>query len=376
MKNIEVIQEGFVFDNKLPQLRSRHGYFPGLAMLEDGTLLSSFVVGEAFESVDLTTVLAKSRDNGRTWEIAGPVLDKSKSEIPVSDMLKITYAGNGRLIAAGYCFPRKDAGLPIGNPETGGVLDDEVICIESYDYGSSWSEVKKIDTSLKGPVEASAPVVLLKNGWLAAPVANFPKWDGKFQEPPCGRLLISRDNGKTWNDGSITMRFEERPVTVYEQRMCQLEDGRIAVIAWNEDIDSGKRLPNHFTISEDNGVTFLQPKSTGIMGQTSSVISLGGSRVLAFHCIRRDTDKPGIYAYIVDLSKGEWDILCEERVWGPAIQLNASRNMAEIFSCLRFGQPSAIPAGGNEFINEFLMVNWVIEDGQGKIAFRRLRIDL
>jgi len=372
MYTIKVIEEGFVFDNPLPQLKSRHGYFPSVTMLDDGSLIASFVMGEAFESLDLTTMLAKSGNGGKTWETAGSILDKSKSEIPVSDMLKITNAGGGKLIAAGYCFPREDSGLPIGNPKTGGVLDDEVIYLESYDCGNSWTQPLKIDTSFSEPVEASAPVAVLKNGWLASPIANFPKWNGMFEQGPCGKLLLSVDGGKTWNDDAVTMRFPEGNVSVYEQRMCQLDDGRIVVIAWNEDIKSGKRLPNHFSISVDNGCTFSQPKSTGIMGQTSSILPVGGDRILAFHCIRRDTDRPGIYAYIVDLSKGQWDILCEERVWEPKMPLKALCNMAEIFTFLKFGQPSAIPVGDSDF----LMVNWVIEDGQGRVAWRRLHTDL
>lgn len=372
MCTIKVIEEGLIFDNPLPQLRSRHGYFPNLTMLDNGEIIAAFVMGEAFESVDLTTMLAKSVDGGRTWEISGPILDKSEYKVPVSDMLKITDTGNGRLIAAGYCFPRPDSDLPIGNPQTGGLLDNKVIFAESSDFGDTWSEAKIIKTSFNEPVEASAPITVLRNGWLATPITNFPKWNGTYEQAPCGKLLISTDHGKSWRDDSITMSFSEGAVTVYEQRMCQLEDGKIVVVAWNEDMISGKRLPNHFVISEDSGLTFSKPKSTGVMGQTSSVLSLGNNKILALHSIRRDTDRPGIYAYIVDLSKGEWDILYQERVWEPKQALNASGKMADIFSHLKFGQPSAIHIGENQY----LMVNWVIEEGQGKIAWRKLQISM
>ena len=40
----------------------------------------------------------------------------------------------------------------------------------------------------------------------------------------------------------------------------------------------------------------------------------GGEKLLALHAKRRDTDRPGIYGYIVDLSGGNWNIEEEKRV--------------------------------------------------------------
>ena len=44
--------------------------------------------------------------------------------------------------------------------------------------------------------------------------------------------------------------------------------------------------------------------------------------------------------------------------------------MTEMFTALRFGQPSLVQL--NE--GEFLAVHWAIEEGQGKILAHRLRI--
>jgi sialidase-1 len=371
MYAIETIDEGVIFDNPLPQLKSRQGYFPNIVSTDSGRLIAAFTVGEAMESVDSATVISESTDEGKTWKMISSVIDKTGHKVPLSDCMKITYAGGSKLLALGYAFSRPDERLPLGNPQTGGLLDDQVIYTESNDLGLSWEISRKIETTFGSHVEASAPVTILKNGWYAAPIANFPNWDGTFEHDPCGRFLVSKDKGRTWDDSSLTMRFPEGHVSAYEQRACQLGSGDIVVISWNEDLKTGKRLPNHYCISSDNGRTFTEPKSTGIMGQTASVMSFGGNRVLALHCRRRDTDKPGIYAYIADLSRGEWDILSEKKVWAPALPMAAMSNMAEVFSFIRFGQPSAIPLGKNVY----MMVNWVIEDGQGKIAWHKLRIE-
>ena len=52
MFNISVVDTGILFENDLPHLRSRHGYFPGVVKISDGILMAAYVAGEAFESVD------------------------------------------------------------------------------------------------------------------------------------------------------------------------------------------------------------------------------------------------------------------------------------------------------------------------------------
>lgn len=90
-------------------------------------MLASFVIGEAFESVDLTTVLSKSNDGGKTWIYLGPIYDKSRVGVTVSDFLKITNTGGGKIIAFGYEYLRENPELPIGNPQTGGVLESRIV---------------------------------------------------------------------------------------------------------------------------------------------------------------------------------------------------------------------------------------------------------
>ena len=105
---IEVIEDITIYDNPRPQVRSRHGIFPGLVELSGGELLNLFVLGEAFESPNSTTHVSRSRDGGRSWTLQGPLYDKSLDPVVTSDCLKATRLRDGRLIAVGYCFYRHD----------------------------------------------------------------------------------------------------------------------------------------------------------------------------------------------------------------------------------------------------------------------------
>ena len=74
---IEHVESHVIFENPKPMLRSRHGFFPGVVELLSGELLALLVIGEAFESVDLTTHVARSADGGRTWQLQGPVHERT-----------------------------------------------------------------------------------------------------------------------------------------------------------------------------------------------------------------------------------------------------------------------------------------------------------
>ena len=57
-------------------------------------------------------------------------------------------------------------------------------------------------------------------------------------------------------------------------------------------------------------------------------------------------------------------------IWEPGM-MKKNEKMAEVFSYLRFGQPSAIQLSDRSY----LMCHWVIiEDGNGKILWTKLNI--
>ncbi len=359
-----------IYENPLPQLKSRQSAFPWLCQCKDGTIIASHAIGEAFESVDGATYISKSKDGGKTWSEPTPMYDKSGLMPKITDYCKVTALPDGKIAALGYAYVREDESLPLGNPQTGGLLNDFVYFTTSDDGGESWSEMQKIDCAWGPHIEASAPITVLQDGSFITPITGFPKWDGAMTGDMCGRALRSYDNGKTWNDDTVCMDFKGRNVTCYEQRMCQLESGAIICIGWNEDTDKGCRLENHYTVSYDNGKTFCEPISTGIMGQASSVLAIGKEKFLALHAVRRDTDRPGIYGYIIDFSNKKWEVIDSIVVWEPVTPVMKDDKMAEIFAFLKFGQPGAIKLDDGSV----LMSHWYAQDGQYKTIATKIEL--
>jgi len=367
---MKILSSSIIYENPLPQLRSRQDAFPYLCECSDGTLACVHVIGEAFESVDGTSYISYSKDKGMTWSAPRAMFDKSRLSVPVSDCCKATALADGRLIAVGYAYLRSNPELPVGNPETGGLLDDFIFYSVSEDCGKTWSSMTPIPCSWGPHAEASAPLIVLKDGTLITPITGFPNWEGKMTGPLCGRALRSDDGGKTWNDFSVCMEFGDQPVTCYEQRMCQLDSGAIINIGWNENTATGERMENHYTVSYDNGKTWSKPLPTGIMGQASSVCAVGGERLLALHSLRRDTDRPGIYGCLVDFSDKTWKITDQCLLWEPDVPIQRNSKMAEIFAYLKFGQPGAIRLKDGTI----MMSHWYAQDGQYRTMASRLEL--
>ena len=360
----------YIFENPLPQLYAKGSAFPNVCELEPEHLIAAHQIGQAFESVDGTTYLSESLDGGRTWSAPQRVFPASENSRPMSDCAKISRLPDGRLALLGYTFYRDNPDLPLANPETGGLLDDEVFYAVSVDHGKTWTKKLMVPTTWNGHTEASAPLYILQDGSWATPIAPFPKWDGTFTSRVCGRLLRSTDQGKTWDDATVCMEFPGDGTTCYEQRMCQMRDGMLVVIGWNEDLKSGRLLNNHVTISTDNGKTFSLPIDTNIHGQASSILALDDTHVLSLHALRRDTDRPGIYACIADVSGGKWNAECVECIWEPQTPIVKNDKMAEIFAFLKFGQPGGVLLSDGSV----MMTHWVCEEGIYKTVATRLSI--
>lgn len=366
---MKVISGNYIYENPMPQLRAINSAFPFLCELPSGKILAAHQMGQAFESVDGTTFLSESTDGGLTWSKPWQMHDKSTETVPMNDTCKVSRLPDDRLIALGYQFFRENPDLPLSN-ELGGLLDDEIVFAISEDEGRTWSPRQSVPCAWGNHVEASAPITVLQDGSWAAPIAGFTKWDGTEAGRNCGRLLRSYDEGKTWNDDVICTAFPGDTVTCFEQRMCQLDDGTIVVISWNEDLKTGQRYNNHLTFSHDNGLSFSDPVPTGILGQTASILALGGTKVLTLHAVRRDTDRPGIYACIVDVAGDQWKLEEIECVWEPNSPMVKNLKAHAVFSFLKFGQPGCIRLSDGDILTS----HWLCEEGQYKTYCLRIRL--
>jgi sialidase-1 len=183
-------------------------------------------------------------------------------------------------------------------------------------------------------------------------------------------LLRSHDQGRTWNDRTTYFQNLGNPITPFEARICEMQDGRLVALVWAYDSAADRHLPNHVTVSHDEGYTWSGPVSTGHMGQASNLLWLGGDLLLTIHAHRGA--EIGIYVRLIDFAGDRWKPLAETVIYGGGSrpQTREGQQMVEMFQSLRFGQPSLLRLNNGDI----LAAHWSIEDGQGRIRAHRLQL--
>jgi sialidase-1 len=395
---IEYLETSILYENPRPHIRSRHGYFPGLAVLPSGDLIALFVVSEAFESADATTYIARSGDLGKNWSLEGPLRalcsagtaevgspdeqsgaggnrsfsppEHPEAGVPVSDYLKPSVIRNGTVIAIGYRFDRHDLEQGISVEETGGILSGDDIISFSVNEGKTWTRPQIILRSRPELYEISGPCIELQSGDLIAVAAPLKMPDGRNPSGQVGILLRSRDKGKKWTDNEIFFRAPAGNLTPFESRICEMQPGRLVSLVWAYDTFTDRHHPNHIAVSRDSGLTWTEPMNTGHWGQASNLIWLGGDHLMTIHAYR--AADPGIYVRLVDFSGDRWKPVEEKIIYGAGapLQTQPGQRMSEMFASIRFGQPSLLELPNGEI----LAAHWTVEDGQGKIRIHRLRV--
>jgi len=370
MTMIKYIEQHTIYENPNPYTRSRHGYFPGLVQLPSGELLALFVMGEAFESADSATCVSRSGNLGKTWELQGPLYDKSVDPFPISDYLKPQVLRDGTLIALGYRFHRRDPDERITIEQNDGILPGDDAVSFSRDEGRTWTVPRVIPHRTPELLEIPSRSLQLRSGDIVATAGLFKLSDGTNPSGQFGVLLRSTDYGQTWNDEVHFYESPTKTVAAWESHICEMQDGRLVTICWAHDVAAKRHLPNPVTVSHDNGYTWSDPIDTGHMGQSANLLWLGGERLMSIHCHRGE--KAGLYCRVIDFSKDQWKVLDEKMIWGTSMrqQTRDGQEFHEIAGALRMGQASLLQLSNGEI----LATHWSIEDGQGRIRAHRLRL--
>jgi hypothetical protein len=312
------------------QVDNRDSAFPQAVQIPNGDLLCSFNVGGG-AIVTGGSDWARSTDGGETWTLDGTILPPSDEPRSVN-ALKLSISTDGETV---YAYGSR--GYPEEGHSFGHVRNEAGSC--KFD-GSGWSEPQIIPMPGDCPLEISHGILPLASGCLLAPAAVLPSADRLAERV---YVAISDDNGATWPSHAIIFQDPNDRVGYFEQKLAEISPSRIIATGWTVTLGNVDDRPNSFVISEDDGLTWSKPASTGINGQTMTPIPLGGDRLLILY--NRRYGNQGIVMALATMTKGDWEVEYEGLLFDAQAQRTRPENQASGTAELdgfNFGFPTAI----------------------------------
>ncbi|MBF0679830.1 MAG: exo-alpha-sialidase [Devosia sp.] len=357
---MQLVQAVTLYANPDPLLVSRQGVFPGLARLANGDILAIFSIGQAFDAADMRAHVSRSTDNGVTWS-APTLLHDSVLEPMESESFKPLQLADGTVLATGYVFIRPSMLDPIV-ADDGTLLPLHNKISRSTDGGHSWTRPERFIVENVG-LELSGPCIQRASGEILGVAPPFTLSPNEQE----GWIISSTDGGQSWQKKPVFFRSENGNIATWESRLIDFGGDRVGALFWAHDLAAGKNRNNHFALSEDGGVTF-ETFETDIAAQASGGLALSHDEMLTIHAHRESP--VGLNVYRSRLSNKGLERL-------DALPLFADERLGQEgdiafdpFVNLRFGQPSLLALGDDEYLG----CCWMVEAGQHIIKTFRIRL--
>ena len=234
--------------------------FPGLARLEDGTLITVYRKGVLHANDRGYIVSKRSTDGGSTWSEEMVVVDN-----PALDLRdpNIALLADGALIVNYFQY---DFDLP-------GTVRNGLRVVHSFDGGETWGEPVLVGTG--SFVATSAPILELPNGELL--LAYYGSHEGsRYATAYVNR---SDDGGNWWLGETVIAAGPPAGRPFQEPNLLLLENGDILATIRSD----GSTPIIHTSVSRDEGRTWSEPKPAFKGSGTPSVVGLASGGIVMIY---------------------------------------------------------------------------------------------
>ena len=367
---IDVIASYIPAGDETPTADSKFHTRPSLTRCSDGSFLFTTLVGSEKSGPDGRTKVLKSTDDCRTWqERPSPtVWDEQANPGWGYMMCHLTETAPGRLLAAYLRTDRFNPEEPLFHPETSGMQPAVIRLAQSLDNGNTWSQPWDLDYVLPDLI-APGRFFHLADGALGMPFEVWHEWDKGWREGPSTRLIISRDNGKTWPEGGIIARDETRKLIYGDPRLTMLPGGRLVVLLWVYNIEPENDLTVHRSESSDNGLTWSPVHGTGLVSQIANPAWLREG-VMAAVYQRRFGEDAGLRAVLSYDDGLSWDPETDTALWKQGHHTD-DKNPFSGYEEFTFGYSTVLRLSEHEVLVPF----WVSNGRTTYIRILRVNVD-
>ena len=191
--------QGLIFDASQVDDGAAISYFTSLAPLQSGTVMAGWQCGREKHAPDNTIRLARSRNQGRDWELLPAMFDGAWQGKPGSYLAaEMVEPEQGRLMLFTTWVDRTIRERPLFNPVTEGILPTRLLYCESTDEGDSWSDWAELPTADLTGCAITGPVLRWDDGVIACAFESFKEFDDPTPVEPAAWLAVSRDGGRSF----------------------------------------------------------------------------------------------------------------------------------------------------------------------------------
>lgn len=234
--------------------------FPGLARLDDGTLITVYRKGVLHARDRGYIVSRRSADGGSTWSEEMVVADNPGLDLRDPNIVRLA---DGALIVNYFQY---DFDLP-------GTVLNGLEVVHSYDGGEAWGEPVNVGTG--SYVATSAPILELPSGDLL--LAYYGSHGGSRYAT--AYVIRSEDGGQWWHGETVIAAGPAYGKPFQEPNLLLLENGDILATIRSD----GERPIIHTSVSKDEGRTWSEPKVAFKGSGTPSVTRLESGGIVMIY---------------------------------------------------------------------------------------------
>jgi len=309
--------------------------------------------------------MARSTDGGKTFvQVPHPNAADAREHPEWGYLMGFVGEVSPGKLTSVYEYIETDESKPLFSPETDGMQPAYIRCTVSDDNGATWSPASNIGFTLPDIIVPGQPYAQ-PDGSIGFTTEIHDVWENGYVEGPSAWFIISRDGGRTYNEGYL-MAAEDG--IIHGDARVTFDGDEMIVYFWRYDIKNNRDDPVHRSVSSDGGRTWSKPQPIDLKMQISNPFFVERGLTM---CLTQDRfgESPGLKA-ILSYDEGQtWDFSSAVYLFGTDSRPDGTNPFAQ-FDQYKFGCSTMRRLSQNEA----MCVYWHELNGHKAVSVNKIAV--